>query len=75
MFLGGVLAEGQVDDIGIRFDSAMHNGEVSLVDLSFLELSSQPPMGGVAFCRHHDTGGVSVQSVNDSRPGEFFSDG
>jgi hypothetical protein len=50
------------------------DGHIGFLDGSIFELSGQSPVGFIAFGDEHDSGGVAVEAVEDSRS-PFAADG
>ena len=60
--------DGQIDfSLGILHDSP-HQGKIAFADVAVFELSGQTLMGNWRFGNDHDTRGILVKAMNDSRP-------
>ena len=68
-----VLAEGEVDDIGVRLHAAVDDREVSLLDPALLELLRQSPVRGVLLGHDHHARGVPVEAVDDAGARELLA--
>ena len=60
-----------VDAIGCKLRRTVYNRKVILSGKSFFKLLSQPPMGSIVLGDNKNACGVSVESVNYSRPKIF----
>ena len=69
-----MLAKWHIDHIGHGFDLSMDQCQISLSRATMFELSSQSPVGGIRLGEDHDAGRVSVEPMNDTRPGFLTPD-
>ncbi len=70
----GVGADWLVDDLGIGFDSALHECQVSFVGGAVLKLGGDLPVSHFVLGEDDAACGVAIEPVDDTGAGEFIAD-